>query len=528
MRYGPAYGLPSIVIHVEVVFDATPVTTGHQLPAALVVRSVGPQPFQQHARIAARQPFHLGHGLPLHVRRTTDDLAESGQIRADRSPNSLPRPGSIGIVNLQHALALALDPSLILRARGLDPDPWQRMLLFCTDRQVLLNCSRQSGKSTTVSALALHTALFTPGALVLLLSPSQRQSGEIFRKVLDAYNALGRPVPARNQTQLRLELANGARVLCLPGREATIRSFGGVNLLVLDEAARIPDALYRSVRPMLAVSQGRLVALSTPFGQRGWFFHEWQGAGPWRKFHITWRDCPRITAAFIEEETRALGTAWVQQEYEALFTALEGLVYPDFEQVLTDDWPEPTGRKVGGIDFGWHNPFAAVWGVLDRDDVLWIAGERYLRQTPLHEHAAALRQLGDVTWYADPSGRTEIEELRASGLTVRRGANDIRPGIAAVSARLRTGRLRVRRAACPNLLAEVRLYRYPSASERAVQGEAPVDEYNHALGALRYLISRLDARFIARLRQRTGEETAPSAQPTMPDLDHEDLWTPLS
>src|SRR5437764_10226574 len=106
-------------------------------------------------------------------------------------------------MNLHQALALALDPSLILRARGLAPDPWQRSLLLSSDRQVLLNCSRQAGKSTVVSALALHTALFTRGALVLLLSPSQRQSGEIFRKVLDGYNALGRPIPSLSRTQLR-------------------------------------------------------------------------------------------------------------------------------------------------------------------------------------------------------------------------------------------------------------------------------------------------------------------------------------
>src|SRR5215813_12014128 len=198
-------------------------------------------------------------------------------------------------MDLHQTLALALDPALILEARGLTPDPWQRALLLSQDRQLLLCCSRQSGKSTVVSALALHTALFTPGSLVLLLSPSQRQSAEIFRKVLEADNALGHPIPAVYRTQLRLELGNGSRVLCLPGREETIRSFGGVDLLVLDEAARIRDELYRSVRPMLAVSQGRLIALSTPFGRRGWFYHEWAGSGPWRRFRVTWRDCPRIT-----------------------------------------------------------------------------------------------------------------------------------------------------------------------------------------------------------------------------------------
>lgn len=448
------------------------------------------------------------------------------------SRNNASPPGNIALVELQHAFALALDPCRILLARGITPDPWQRELLLSSDRQILLNCSRQSGKSTVVSVLALHAALFAADALVLLLSPSQRQSTEIFRKVLDAYQALGQPLRARYRTQLRLELTNGSRILCLPGREETIRSFSGVTLLVLDEAARIADDLYRSVRPMLAVSQGRLIALSTPFGQRGWFFQEWQGDGPWKKIRIGWRDCPRITADFIAEETRAMGLPWVQQEYETLFTALEGLVYPDFGQAVVCDWPQLSGRRVGGIDFGWHNPFAALWGVLDADDVLWIEGERYLRQTPLHEHAAALRQVGAEKWYADPSGRTEIEELRAGGLAVWRGDNAIRAGIAAVAARLRTGRLKVRRDACPNLLAEAALYRYPTAAERVRSGENPVDEYNHALGALRYLISRLDARFIARLRscQRSAFSSQPEQTRGVADqsIDNDHLWTTLN
>src|SRR5690348_5047492 len=99
-------------------------------------------------------------------------------------------------MNLRQALALALDPARLLRAQSMMPDPWQRDLLLSGDRQLLLNCSRQSGKSTVVAALALHTALFTPEALVLLVSPSLRQSGEIYRKVLDGYHALGQPLPA--------------------------------------------------------------------------------------------------------------------------------------------------------------------------------------------------------------------------------------------------------------------------------------------------------------------------------------------
>src|SRR5207244_4416310 len=118
---------------------------------------------------------------------------------------------------------------------------------------------------------------------------------------------------------LRLELANGSRIVSLPGDEATVRGFSGVALLVIDEAARVNDALYYSVRPMLAVSQGRLVSLSTPFGKRGWFHDEWFGEGDWERVKITAEECPRIPATFLAEERRALGERWYKQEYLCSF-----------------------------------------------------------------------------------------------------------------------------------------------------------------------------------------------------------------
>jgi hypothetical protein len=322
-----------------------------------------------------------------------------------------------------------------------------------------------------------------------------------------------------------------------------------VSLLLIDEAAKVPDDLYASVRPMLAVSRGRLVCLSTPFGQRGFFWREWHSDGPWRRISITHADCPRIGADFVREEERALGKDWVDQEYRCLFTALQGLVYPGFPEALVDSWPRPLGKPVGGIDWGFHNPFAAVWGILDRDDVLWIGWERYVRHCPLHEHIASVEACGraddacprakQVVWYADPSGATEILECKAAGWKVGRGLNAIRPGIAAVTARLRTGRLKVVRPACPNLVAEAQLYRYPTPAERSVQGEDPIDDHNHALGALRYLISRIDHKFLAKLRRRPDAEGA--EQPAAPEkapppapaprrynpYRDENLWTPL-
>jgi phage terminase large subunit-like protein len=85
------------------------------------------------------------------------------------------------------------DPVAFARLLNLEPDPWQRDLLTATEEHIILNCSRQSGKSTIVAILALHHALLNPKSLVLVLSPSQRQSGELLKKITTFYRELGRP-----------------------------------------------------------------------------------------------------------------------------------------------------------------------------------------------------------------------------------------------------------------------------------------------------------------------------------------------
>jgi hypothetical protein len=392
---------------------------------------------------------------------------------------------------------LIYDPTEVLVAAGFTPDPWQREFLRAHHPQSLLNVCRQGGKSRAVSALAIHTALFTKASTTLILSPGQRQSTEVFHKIIQAYNALERPIKAEYETQLKLELKNGSRVLCLPGKEETVRAYSP-ELILIDEASRVHDDLYKAIRPMLTVSKGRLVALSTPFGQRGWFHREWHQPSGWHKVKVTAADHPRIGPEILDKELASMGQAWIDQEYMCMFTAMQGLVYPDFDKCLQPiDPTQIWGQHMGGIDWGWRNPFAAIWGTMDSDDTLWIYGERYLRQTPLHEHCKALPK---ILWYADPAGRTEIEELRAADHLVRRGHNGIRLGIAAISARIRDGRLKIDPERCPNLIAEANLYRYPDDKERIVYGENPIDDNNHALGALRYLISRTDAKFLAKLR----------------------------
>jgi hypothetical protein len=218
---------------------------------------------------------------------------------------------------LANDLAYALDPvKFAEEALGFEPDPWQAQALRWSGKRLLLNCSRQSGKSTTSAVLALHRALFYPGSLVLLISPSLRQSAELFLKVQGMLKELDEQPSLIEDNKLKMTLTNKSRILSLPGSERTIRGFSGASLIIEDEAARVADELYYSVRPMLAVSGGRIILMSTPFGKRGHFFHEWaEGGDTWERILITAHDCPRIKPEFLEEERQALGEWWFKQEY---------------------------------------------------------------------------------------------------------------------------------------------------------------------------------------------------------------------
>ena len=241
---------------------------------------------------------------------------------------------------------LRAEPERLMSMAGTPPDPWQTELLQTEATRMLLLCSRQAGKSTVAAALALRVALLQPRSPVLVLSPTDRQSGELFRKILSGYRALGRPIGATAETLHHLELANGSRILSLPGTEKTVRCFSGVRLLIIDEAARVDDALYRAVRPMLAVSHGRLIALSTPFGKRGWFHDAWHSNEEWQRQRITAPECSRISPTFLAEEKRALGERWYKQEYLCSFEEVIDAVFrdEDIQAAMTDDVKPLFGR----------------------------------------------------------------------------------------------------------------------------------------------------------------------------------------
>jgi hypothetical protein len=243
-------------------------------------------------------------------------------------------------VSLGRDFARALDPIILARDCGIEPDDVQAKLLTMTSRKALLCCSRQWGKSTIAALIALHEALYSAPAMIILVSPSQPQSTELFKKIHDFWAKLPGAPRCSQESLTRLQLENGSRIVSLPGSERTTRGFSACTLLIMDEASRVPEELLAAVRPTLAATNGRFFALSTPAGKRGWFYEAWTRGEGWERVQVKADECPRISKQFLEEEMAQLGPMIYSQEYMTEFVDAETSVFSSalIEQALVDDF----------------------------------------------------------------------------------------------------------------------------------------------------------------------------------------------
>ena len=173
-----------------------------------------------------------------------------------------------------------------------------------------------------------------------MVSPSARQSGEFVRKAAEFARRLGVRTKGDGDNELSLLFPNGARIVGLPGSEATVRGFSAVSLLLVDEASRVSDDLYKALRPMLAVSDGTLWLMSTPFGKRGFFYEAWaKGGRDWMRVRVPANECPRIPKAFLKEERETMGDRWFRQEYLCEFVDSSSCVFGRdlMERAITTD-----------------------------------------------------------------------------------------------------------------------------------------------------------------------------------------------
>lgn len=247
-----------------------------------------------------------------------------------------------------------LSPAGYISSLGLEPYPWQAEALDPTLERLLLLCARQSGKSTVVAGKALWKAKYFPGSLILLISPSEKQSKEVMKKIelfMSGDSELG---SLRSDSTFEKQLHNLSRIVALPGSEKSARSYSAPAMIIVDEASRVLDETYRAIRPMMTGTRCELILMSTPFGKRGFFWKAWSEQNYWRKIMVK-APCriadgklseahddealrrqypgvsayysPRHTQSFLREELQTHGITSFQQEYLVEFVQPEGSLF---------------------------------------------------------------------------------------------------------------------------------------------------------------------------------------------------------
>jgi len=216
-------------------------------------------------------------------------------------------------------IARALDPALLARDADITLDDWQADFVRSSAPQIIMLVPRQHGKTEASIVKALSVATTEPDSLILIASPSQRQSDEFVLRARKAYGRIKDAPALIGDAARRIEFANGSRLLALPGDNDgdTLRGLANVRLAIVDECSRCSDALIGAIRPMLATNKnGQLIYLSTPAGKRGVFFETWTSDDlDWHRIKVDLGSCPRITPGFLARERKNLGDTKFREEY---------------------------------------------------------------------------------------------------------------------------------------------------------------------------------------------------------------------
>ncbi|MFN0105509.1 MAG: terminase large subunit domain-containing protein [Bryobacteraceae bacterium] len=227
-------------------------------------------------------------------------------------------------------------------ALDLQPDSVQTQILTETNSHIMVLGPRQTGKSTAAAVRVLYEAMNHDDAVILLASASGRQSGQIMEKALKMARQIDLyilpPPPKCNG----FSVANGARIVALPDNEETVRGFSAPRLIVVDEAAYASPDVFKALDPMLAVSAGTIMLLSTPNGRGGYFYERWHAENsPWTRILGTLADCPRIDADVIRTLRQTMSQRDFEQEFECKFVDDAGQFIGGeiFDRCLTDDFP---------------------------------------------------------------------------------------------------------------------------------------------------------------------------------------------
>jgi hypothetical protein len=260
---------------------------------------------------------------------------------------------------------------------GLRPFRYQENFLLSTKKRIIIKAGRQVGKSTMVAIKAVYRAYFYNKYTILILSPTQRQSSLLFWKIREMVDKCFKTTLIR-ETLTALYFDNGSQIHSLPAGHTgdTIRGFSA-NLIIVDEAAFVPDKVFTAVEPALAATNGDLFLLSTPFGKRGRFWDAWN-SDMWEKHAIKSEECPLILKDFLQSKRNELTEAEYRQEFEGEFLEEGDAYIPRYLiQASARDVEQLSAPRIGydyylGVDLAAQGEDESVYTIVQVNPISYL------------------------------------------------------------------------------------------------------------------------------------------------------------
>lgn len=369
----------------------------------------------------------------------------------------------------------------------------------------VLCMGRRWGKTTLAIDQMKACAAARPSRIAYI-APTLQQARDIAWEQLkkDCSNAA---ISIREAPRLEIVLPTqqgGESLIVLRGWEAieTLRG-QAFDLIVIDEVASMRNFWVNwqeVIRPTLTDRRGEVIFISTPKGFNHFYdlYNLQDTDEDYKSYHFPSSDNPHLPHEEIEKARQELSYERFAQEYLADFKKTEGLVYKEFDRSrhLFSEIPREVRivETIAGIDFGFTNPCAIPELWRDSTDTLWLMPPEYYKTGQTDEQVAEYVAAKNFTRvYPDPEAPAAIAELRKRRVNVReviKGKDSIKNGIDKVRELLKANKLKIH-VDCKNAIMELETYSYPDRKPDHNEQENPIDENNHMMDALRYVVAMI-------------------------------------
>jgi len=324
------------------------------------------------------------------------------------------------------------------------PTEYQAKLFRDKSKRIVVRWSRQSGKTTTIALRAIWYAVSHKKTLTLIVAPSLRQSMIMSDRISDFLGSLP-PLYFRlfvkKLQRTVIQFTNGSRIIALPNSPQLLRGYTA-NQVICDESAFFREdelVFYNVLYPMLATTDGILIASSTPWSKDS-VFYKMCNSPEFKKHLVTCDDAVKaglIPQSFIDEMRLQLPVERFQREFESQFVEDVDAWLPqslivsciDAGLQLCEFQDQLQGDFYVGVDFGKQQDYSVICVIQKKDNMLnLIHIHRFPLQTEYASVIGYIKSLSD-RWqnvnavYADVTGVGDyiVEDMVRSGVRATTG-----------------------------------------------------------------------------------------------------------